>query len=161
MDFKKKFLNLGITNRNFGKGVVHVEGIYFTHEEMKEHVKKYHPTCYCIGPINYEYSDSFFASNMTKKEFNDSLKKHYLELKSLGANIQMHVHLAYFPGRLSYSKKEEMIKSTYDFFVNYLGIVPKEVVFGWYKSDKDAEQIAHNLGLKVRREHLHVYDWWL
>lgn len=161
LKLKKKFLNLGFTNRNFGKKVIHVEAIYFMHEKLKAHLKKYNSKCYCIGPSNYEYSDSFFGVNMSKKKFRESLKKYYLELKKIGVDLQMHVHLAYFPKRLPYKKKREMIKSTYDFFVKDLEIIPKEIVFGWYRADEDARKIASELNLRIREEHLHIYDWWL
>lgn len=158
---KKKFLNLGFTNRNFGKRVIHVEAPHMFGKELKKHLIKYKSKCYCLTPTNYEYIDCFFGINKTKKDFKNFLKEYYLSLKKLGINLQIHVHLSMFPSNLKYKKKEEMIKSAYDFFVNDLKITPREIVFGWYASDEDSEEIAKKLGLKIVGEHLHIYDWWM
>ncbi len=158
---RRKILNLGFTNRNFGKKVIHVEAIHLTSEKLKKHLRKYHSKCYCICPENLTYSDAFFGVNMSKKEFYKTLKNKYLELKKMGINLQLHVHLAYFPEKLPYEKKKHMIESAYNFFIKELNITPREIVFGWYSSDRDSLNIAKNLGLRVRGEHLHIYDWWL
>jgi len=42
-----------------------------------------------------------------------------------------------------------------------IGIVLKEIVFGWYKWDKDCKKISDELNLKVINKHFHLYDWWL
>jgi len=161
MDVRKKILNLGFMNRTFGKKVVHVEAPHVFGENLKKHLLKYKSKCYCLTPTNYEYIDSFCGVNMSKKEFKNYLKEYYLSLKRMGIDLQIHVHLSMFPQLLPYRKKENMMKESYDFFVKDLGIVPKEVVFGWYASDKISEEIAHKLKLKVIKEHLHVYDWWM
>jgi hypothetical protein len=161
MDIKKKILNLGFTNRNFGKKVVHVEAPHIFGEKLRKHLMKYKSKCYCLTPANYEYINSFCGINMSKKDFSDYLREYYLSLKKIGINLQMHVHLSMFPEILPYVKKEKMIKESYDFFIKDLGIVPKEIVFGWYASDKESEEIVHKLNLKIRKEHLHIYDWWM
>jgi hypothetical protein len=158
---KRIILNLGFLNRIFGKKIIHLEGIYFTSKKLKKHLRKYKSKCYCVCPVNYEYFNSFLVTNLTKNEFYKSLKKNYLELKEMRISLQLHVHLALLPNRLSYAKKESMIKSAYDFFVKELDIVPTEIVFGWYSSDKESIEIANSFGLKVIKEHLHIYDWWL
>ncbi len=161
MKLKKKFLNLGITNRNFGKKVVHVEAPHLFGRRLKKHLSKYKSKCYCLTPINQEYINSFFGGRISKKDFDKFFKEYYLSLKNLGINLQLHVHLSMFPKVLPYNKKKKMIQEAYEFFVRELEIKPKEIVFGWYASDKDSEEIARKLGLKIRKEHLHFYDWWL
>ena len=161
MNIKKKILNLGFMNRNFGKKVVHVEAPHIFGERLKKHLMKHKSKCYCLTPTNYEYINSFFGITMSKKEFENYLKRYYLELKKGGINLQPHIHLSMFPRILTYKKKEKMIKESYNFFVKELKINPKEIVFGWFASDKDSEEIANRLNLKIIREHLHVYDWWM
>ncbi len=161
MNIRKKILNLGFMNRNFGKKVVHVEAPHVFGEELKKHLIKYKSKCYCLTPANYEYISSFCGVNRSKKYFENYLKNYYSILKKFGVNLQLHVHLSMFPKILSYEKKEKMIKKSYDFFVKELGIIPKEIVFGWYASDKESEEIAHKLNLRIIKEHLHVYDWWM
>jgi hypothetical protein len=161
MNIRKKILNLGFMNRYFGKKVVHVEAPHIFGEKLKKHLIKYKSKCYCITPVNYGYINSFFGINISERDFRNYLKRYYLSLKKAGINLQLHVHLSMFPKVLSYRKKEEMIKESYDFFVNDLGIIPKEIVFGWYASDKESEEIANKLNLRFIKEHLHVYDWWM
>ena len=161
MNLKKIFLNLIIMNRNFGKKVVHVESPHIFGEKLKKHLDKYHSKCYCICPANYEYVSSSFGIQMSRKKFYDFLKKYYLELKDKKINLQPHVHLSITPNTLPFKVKEKMMLSAYDFFVKELKIIPKEIVFGWYVSDKDSRAIAKKLNLKIVNEHLHVYDWWL
>jgi len=157
----KKIKNLVSLNKLFGKKVVHVEAPHLFGEELKKHLLRYKSKCYCICPSNFEYVNSFFGIKENKKEFSALLKKYFLSIKDKGINLQLHVHLSMFPEKLSFRKKEEMINSSYNFFMNELKIKPKEIVFGWYASDNDAEEIAKTLGLKVIKEHFHIYDWWL
>ena len=98
---------------------------------------------------------------MSKKEFHTFLKDYYLFLKKMKINLQPHVHLSMFPENLKNSVKEKMILEARNFFIKDLNIEPKEIVFGWYASDKFSRKIAESFGMKVINEHLHIYDWWM
>lgn len=156
-----KFKNLGISNRLFGKGVVHVEMPHIAKDRLIRHLKIYKSKCYCICPSNYDYVNSTFGITLPRKEFHDFLKDFYTQLKEMGIDIQPHVHLSMIPENLPYSVKKELIVSAYNFFKEDLGIIPTEIVFGWYASDKESREIARELNLKIINEHLHVYDWWM
>lgn len=159
----KKIRNHGFINRNFGKKVVHVEMAYLPEIQGKliKHLRKYRSKCYCICPSNYDLVNVSFGISLSRKEYYDILKEFYLKLKNRGINLQLHVHLSMFPKNLPLSKKENLLKSAYNFFVKELKIKPKEIVFGWYASDKESIEIVKKLGLKIINEHLHIYDWWL
>lgn len=158
---KMNLKNLGILNRMFGKRIVHIEAIHLTYEKLVKHLKKYKSKCYCITPSNYNLTKGYFGIEFSKKEYYNKLKRKYLDLKEMGVNLQLHVHLAIFPQELGYKIKKELIEDAYNFFISELNIIPKEIVLGWYASDKDSKEIAKNLGLKIIPEHFHIYDWWL
>ncbi len=99
--------------------------------------------------------------NVSKREFSKLLKEYYLSLKEKKVNLQLHVHLSMFPENLPYRRKKKLIVGAYNFFKNELKIIPKEIVFGWWAYDKEAEEIVKSLGLKIVDRHLHIYDWWL
>lgn len=161
MNIRTKILNLGVINRIFGKRTVHVEAAHLKRKELIKHIKKYKSKCYCICPSNYHFVQSNIGIPMSLKEYEKSLKECYLELKNLGINLQLHVHLSMFPEYLSNEEKKGLIIGAYNFFKTELKIIPKEIVFGWYASDKESEEMAHRLNLKIIKEHLHVYDWWM
>lgn len=153
--------DLRILNKRFGKKVVHVESIHLTYNKLLKHLAKHKSKCYCICPSNYYLTKGYFGIKSSKEDYYKELRGKYLALKDRGINLQLHVHLAMFPEELDYKTKEEIIKGAYDFFVNELDIIPVEIVFGWYVSDKDSDNIVRNLGLKIVPQHFHTYDWWL
>jgi len=148
-----------LINNALGKKVIHAETIYVDehYSKLLEHVKKYRCKCYCITPANYEIIHQQFVINKTKEEYAAVLKERYNELKKY-ADLQLHVHLAVLPQRLSKEEKERLIKEAHNFFVNELNITPKEIVFGWFASDSDSEETAKSLGMKVIGSHYHIYE---
>jgi len=75
--------------------------------------------------------------------------------------MQLHVHLSMFLKKMSKKRKEELINESFKFFVKEIGVIPTEIVFGWWSYDKESKKIAKSLGLKIIDKHYHVYDWWL
>ena len=53
-----------------------------------------------------------------------------------------------------------MMKEAVSWYKSKIG-TPKEIVFGWFKSDTFLEKLASKFNLKVVKEHFHIYDWWL
>jgi len=156
-----KLKDIIIINKMLGKKVVHVEAPYLFKKPLIKHLEKYHSKCYCICPCNYPFVKSNYGMKKTLKEFNNYLKEFYLLLKSKGIDLQLHVHLSMFPKALSYDYKKKLIEDAYKFFKKDLGIIPKEIVFGWWAYDKESKRIAENLGLKIIEKELHVYDSWM
>lgn len=156
-----------ITNRRFfheklGKGIIHVEAPHLTSESLIKHLKKYNSKCYCICPVNYSYVQSNFGSSLNQEQFEKFTKKFYLQLKEMGINLQLHVHLSIFPERMSFEEKSRIISSAFNFFKNELGIVPREIVFGWTTYDQDCLEICKRLNLEpIKNRHYHIYDFWL
>ena len=148
-----------LLNHTLGKKVIHVETIYIDehYSKLLEHVKKHRCKCYCIAPVNYDIINLQFVVGTAREKYASVLKERYDKLKKY-ADIQMHVHLAVLPQRLSKEEKEHLIKESYNFFVDELKIVPKEIVFGWFASDRESEEIAKSLGLKVIGPHYHLYE---
>jgi len=148
-------------NKWFGKKIVHVEAPHIFGEKLVEHCKKYLPTCYCICPSNYHYVSSVFGLGSYETVLTDEFQEIYLILKEMGINLQLHVHISMIPENVSYEKKRALIYRAYEFFTKELGIVPTEIVFGWFEWDKDCEEICKKLGLRIIDKHFHIYDWWL
>ena len=65
-----------------------------------------------------------------------------------------------FPEFVNKSKKKKMMKEAVSWYKSKIG-TPKEIVFGWFKSDAFLEKLASKFNLKVVKEHFHIYDWWL
>jgi len=146
-------------SRIFGKHVIHVETIHIDEhfKNLLNHVKKYKCKCFCMTPENYDMANIEFVIGKSKRDYANILKERYNALKNY-ADLQLHVHLAVLPERLSKERKYHLIKSAYDFFITELGITPKEIVFGWFASDAEADEIAKSMGLKIIRAHYHLYD---
>ena len=157
----------GILNRRFfhekwGKKIIHVEAPHLTEKELLNHIKKYRSKCYCITPANYNYVKGNFGFNGNEKEFKDSLKKIYLKLKEMKIKLEPHIHLSLYPEKMNFNEKEKLIKEVFQFFINDLKVIPKEVVFGWTKFDPESIEIVRKLNARtIKDKHFHIYDFWL
>jgi len=148
-------------NRRFGKSVIHVETPYLFGNRLLNHVKSRRGCkCYCLSPVNYDYVMAEFGISMSRQKYKLFLIKYYKELGRF-SDLQLHVHLSQYPDQLSEAEKKKRILDSYNFFVKDLGIQPKEILFGWYTSDRFSEEISRSLGLKIRGRHLHLYDRWI
>ena len=157
-----KFFNRRIFHKLFGNKIIHIEAPYMTEKKLTEHIIKYNPKCYCITPINYEYMKSNFGCKLNKDELSKFLKKYYLKLKEKGVDLQLHVHLSIYLKNMTSQEKRKMITGAYLFFKNELGIIPKEIVFGWTTFDQETLTIVKELNiLPITFKHFHVYDFWL
>lgn len=150
-------------HKMLGKRAVHVETIHIDVHFAKliQHVKRYRPKCYCITPEDYEFAKVEFGVTMSEMEFFELVKQRYLVLKDLGADLQLHVHVAVLPEMLTTARKRKKMYDSNNFFVDQLGIKPTEIVFGWLVDDNELRKIATELNLKVIGEHFHIYDRWL
>ena len=148
-----------LISNTLGKKVIHVETIYVDehYSKLLEHVKTHKCKCYCIAPVNYDIIHDQFIIDKTREEYAAVLKERYNELKKY-ADLQPHVHLAVLPQRMSKEEKERMIREAHKFFVNELNITPNELVFGWFASDHESEDMAKSLGMKVIGPHYHIYE---
>lgn len=156
-----KLKNFLTFHRLFGKKIIHVEAPHLFGKQLIRHLDKYHSKCYCICPSNYEYVHSHFGMRLSKEDFYKTLKNFYLSLKEREIDLQLHVHLSTIPNALTSKYKKKLIEDAYDFFKNDLGIIPKEIVFGWWAYGEEDKKIAEKLNLKIIEQHFHVYDYWM
>jgi len=143
-----------------GRKIVHVESPHYNPEALVGYCKKYKPKCFCITPVNYEFLNSEYSAGMNRDQLAQFLKKLYPRMKEAGADLQLHVHVSWLPALVSKEKKRVMIEDAVRFFRNELGIVPSEIIFGWFAWDTEMEIISKDLGLKVVKWSPYIYDRW-
>lgn len=133
-------------------------------EKIKEKVKnnRVH-TWYLITPINADIFFSFFRIPIGPLEYEKKLIERYLWLKKKKQNIQLHVHLSKYMKNLVYWQQELLIKKAIQWFEENLGSKVTELVPGWWKYNKDTEDILHSMNIKLIKRYdfkdCHDYDW--
>jgi hypothetical protein len=143
-----------------GRRVIHVESPHYNPEALVKYCQKYRPKCFCITPVNYDFLNVEYSAGMSYEKLGRFLKDLYPQMKEAGAELQLHVHVSQLPALLPIERKRALIENAFKFFKNELGIVPTEIIFGWFSWDKEMEDICKELGLRVVSWSPYIYDRW-
>ena len=139
---------------------IHTEALWRTIDKMKFEAKKHNLVVFTLTPANYEYVSSCLGFKGSKKEFESLLLRCLNELKT-NCEIQLHLHLAFFPNWLTYSNQEKMFKESF-FWMKQNGFKVSKITFGWWQFNRDSVELAKKYKLEIiRKKHLpaiHDYD---
>ena len=144
---------------------VHTEAIFYDDvwKAIKEKIKnKEVHTWYIMTPENFQDIKSYFWLKESKKEIEKRMGKRYFQMKNMGARLQLHIHL--HPRlKMSYEEQDKLIKKSIDWMRKATGIKPSEIVFGWWRHNRDSEKIVKKYGLKIIKfddyNSVHDFDW--
>ncbi len=121
---------------------------------------------FVVTTANYDFVKAESGCMEDAKELERTVAERYKWLQAHGQQIELHVHLRvkmelYDSGR----EAAEDIRRKITDGVSWLksnGFNPKEIVFGWWSSDKTAEDFAAEQGLRTVRRldyyFIHDYD---
>lgn len=161
--FAKKAIR--ISRIKFKPMTVHTEAIFYDDiwEIIKKKIrnKEIH-TWYLMTPENFALTKGYFSLSESKSIIEKKMKDRYLKMKKMGVRLQLHVHLHPLM-KINYGDQEKLIKGSIGWLKKEIGIVPSEIVFGWFRYNKDSEKLAKKYRLKIIKfddfNSIHDYDW--
>jgi len=146
----------------FKKMTIHVEAIVIDDvwEEIQGKFGKIHKW-YVMTPANYEFTKAYFNLKINKTEFEKIMKQRYLDMIRRGEKLQLHIHL-HPTMKITYEEQEKLISKSIDWFKKELKLIPKEIVFGWWRYNQDTIEILRKYKLKLIKfddyNSIHDYD---
>jgi len=144
---------------------IHTEAIMIDEvwEEIKKEIKRNRvKTWYIMCPCNIDYFKADFNVQMSKEEISKIMKERYLEMISLGQNLELHVHLSQVIQNISPEEQERLIVGGIRWMGEELNINPTEFVPGWWAYNEDTLKICEKHGLKMifERDYDYSHDYF-
>lgn len=143
----------------------HVEAIFDDEvwEEIKKEVRKGKiKKWYVMTPANYDYFVGMFHIKLTRAQLANKMARRYKWMLDHGQQLELHLHLNRL-ANLSYEEQKKLLEQSFYFFKKGLGIKPNEIVFGWWLSNQDSNDLIKKYNLKKITEEdynaIHDYNF--